>query len=645
MSARIDDGTRRWLLAAWALCLVPLLLQLAPVTALATATVGALTVAMSWRHTLPSVLKLTLIALAVGAVVANYPGIGRDTGCALLAALLAIKPAETATVRDARSLVGFALFAPFSTFLLDAGPASLALGFIAALVSLLVLLRLSDAEAGLDAVHWSPRQALLAIGRLALTGLPLALAAFWLFPRLPGPLWGLPDRTLSKPGLSERMTPGQWLDALNDDTVAMRIRFTGIVPARSEMYWRGAVLWDFDGATWLPAPGLVARRAADLALQPPRWRYIADVEPTDDRLLALLEFPASAPTNTQRSADGTLHTTAPMTALTRWQMDAAPMQSFAADLPLDERQRALALPRGFNPRTVALGQQWRREAGGNDRAIILRALNMVHAGFAYSLTVPPPGRNWIDDFVFEGKVGYCQQFSTAFVVEMRAAGIPARIVTGYAGGYHNPVGDYWVVRNSDAHAWAEAWLPGQGWTRVDPTAAVAPDRIYDTLADRAPGAAGALGRFAALRPVWEVSDNLRRGWNDFVLGFNADTQARMFSALGIQRVTPETLLALFAFAMAIALGWMLWLLARGERVRDPLLRAWHALDRRYARKGLGREPDEPAEAWAQRAGEARPTSRSALLALARRFSGARYAPGTGSAERASLARDLRRHRP
>ncbi len=637
----LDATTRRWLHAATALLLLPLLLQLQASVGIAVGVVALLSMALSTRGRLPGLLKVALALTLAIAVFSVYRGIGRDTGCALLAMMLALKPTETASVRDARSLLGYGLFAPFATYLLDQGPLSLVLGALAVAAALTTLLRLADLDSDVDLSGWSPLESLRAAGKLLLLALPLVLAAFWLFPRLASPLWGLPDRAVSKPGLSESMTPDRWMDALNDDTPAMRARFIGPAPRPQEMYWRAMTLRDFDGRTWTPAPssGVGTPR---LSLAPVRWRYTLDVEPSDQRLLPTLEFTATPPDGTQPGRDASLRATTPLTGLTRWQLQAAPASSFDPVLDARERRANLALP-ARNPRTLALGRQWRSEAGvANDIAIIQRALAMIHQDFAYSLTVPEPGRDWIDDFLFQGRTGYCQQFSSAFVVLMRGAGIPARVVIGYAGGYHNPVGDYWVVRNSDAHAWAEVWLQGRGWTRVDPTAAVAPERVYDTIADRMPGRG--FGGLIDVRPIWNFGDNLRRGWNDFVLGFNAERQATMLKRFGIERLSPSMLIALFAFAAGIALAIATWWLSRGERERDPLLRAWRTLDRRYAKLGLAREPHETARDWLARAQLDRPQSTAELGELINRFNALRYATDDGDGRKA-LIRALRSHRP
>jgi transglutaminase-like putative cysteine protease len=565
----------------------------------------------------------------------------------VLAAMLALKPSETFSLRDGRSLVGFALFAPFAAFLLDQGPASLALALVAVLAALLALQQLAhdEAEVGIPAgmIGW---QASLGVFKLVLLGLPLALAAFWLFPRLPAPLWGLPERVVARPGLSDTMTPGGWLDLMNDDSPAARVQFFGPAPPRQQMYWRGPVLWDFDGRTWRQAKQLLAMPAVPMQPAGAQWEYQVEPEPTEDRQLIALDLPTSVPDGAFIALDYSVLSNQPLNGVTRWRMRSAAPVAAEPDLPDALRLRALDLPRGFNPRTVALGRQWRVDAGADasgtaDAAIANRALEMIRREFVYTLNVPLAGRNEIDDFLFDRKQGYCEHFSSAFVVLMRAAGIPARVVTGYAGGYRNPIGDYWLVLNSDAHAWAEVWLPGRGWVRVDPTAAVAPERVFDTIADRQPGRIGA---FDGLVPMFNASDWLRRGWNDFVLGYDAQRQQRLLNPFGGRRLGSRELILVFTVISGLALAWMAWLIARGERERDPLLRAWHRLGLRYARRGRGREMHEPAEAWAERVGADVPGAGEPLRVLSRRFSDARYAAVKPGVLR-KLLQDLAAHRP
>ena len=642
----LDGPSRGWTLAAAAVCLAPLLLQLAPSTGVAITAVGLVVAALSWRRPLPGWLRF-LLAMAVfgGGLASTGFSVGRDTGCALLAGMLAIKPAETFTLRDGRSLLGFALFAPFATFLLDQGPVALALGVVAITLALAALQRLAELESGEVLPGGRPWRRFTAVWRMIALGLPLALAVFWLFPRLATPLWGVPERALARPGLSGSMSPGEWVDLLTDDTPALRAHFFGRVPDTSQMYWRGPVLWRFDGRTWTPLEWLGGLPPAEVGHGGATWNYEIALEPTDRQWLVALDLPRTTPEGAHLSLDYTLQVPRPLATLTRWRMQSSPPRTFAPDLRPDLRRYALQLPGGFNPRTVALGRQWRREAGNDDAAIVERALRLIRNDFAYTLATPLPGRHFVDEFLFDTRAGYCQHFSSAFVVLMRAAGIPARVVTGYAGGYRNPIGDYWLVRRSDAHAWAEVWLAGRGWVRVDPTAAVAPERVYDTLADRAPGA-GLLGAIGGMTPVFDVGDWLRRGWNDFVLGFDADRQRRMLQPLGLGEASPQRLVLLFGAMAVLALMLTLWLVARDEREHDPVLRAWHRLGRRYARLGLQPEPHEPALAWARRAAAAHPPDAARLNALSQRFTDWQYAAVDRNAHVArDLVRDLRAHRP
>lgn len=638
--APLSPGARYWTLASAALGLLPLLLQLPTVLAAVIAGVALLTALASRQRLLPGALRLLLVLAMLGAIYWQMgPRPGRDTGCALLAAMLALKSSELRSLRDARSLVGFGLFGPFAAFLLDQGPLTMTLAVLAGLVALLALQRLAHLEG-----HAPPaplKRQLRGIGRLVMLGLPLALAGFWLFPRLSEPLWGIPDRAVGKPGLSDTMEPGQWLDLMADDTPALRVQFFGAVPEPQQRYWRGPVLSLFDGKRWEQDRHLIERAPAAVTHASTQWEYQIDYEPTDRRQLVALDLPLQAPAGSDLDANHSLRSHAALNVLTRWRLRSAPAVAYTDALTPYERRLALQLPDGVNPRTAVLARQWRQEAGSNDAAIVQRALEWVRARFVYTLDTPEPGRDGVDEFLFDQQAGFCQHFSSSFVVLMRNAGIPARVVTGFAGGVHNPYGDYWVLRRMDAHAWAEVWLPGRGWVRVDPTAAVAPERIYDTIDDRlAAGDAGAM-----LNSRWlqfgQMGDWLRRGWNDLILSFDANRQQRLLEPFGFERLDPTRLVGIFTVFALAALGWMAWLLARGERERDPLLRAWHRLGRRYARHGLERASAEPASEWARRVDRQRPDP--ALLSLSARFVQARYAGA--DVDLTSLLRDLRRHRP
>ncbi|HEX5757330.1 MAG TPA: transglutaminase domain-containing protein, partial [Arenimonas sp.] len=288
-----------------------------------------------------------------------------------------------------------------------------------------------------------------------------------------------------------------------------------------------------------------------------------------------------------------------------------------------------------------LVQQWRAE-GAEDDEVIRRALAWINRDFSYSLETALLGRHSVDEFLFDVQIGFCEHFSSAFVFLMRAAGIPARVVTGYAGAYRNPIGDFWLVRQSDAHAWTEVWLPERGWVRIDPTAAVAPERVFET-AEQIEG----LGGLGGVRQALDLGDWARWGWNDVLLQFNAVRQRGLLRPFGIEEADTWQLGMAFAIGAGIALALTLWLLLRGQREQlPPEMLAWRRFERRLARAGWPKREDEPALSYGERLAATLPAQADALRALSRRFVDWRYAPSTLDAtQRQALVRDLRAFRP
>ena len=629
-------------MAAAGACLLPLLLQLPASLALALGLVAALAYAVDrpW----PGPLRGMLLAGIGAYLVATFGlNLGRDTGTALLAGLLAVKPGETRGLRDARSLLGFSLFAPFAAFLQDQGPLVMLLSLAAVGLLLVALAMLAEYRPDRPAPVFEAAR-LRVTGMAVLVALPLALAGFWLFPRLSTPLWGMPENALGRGGLDDRMTPDQWIDLFGSDLPAARVRFLGRAPARQDLYWRAQVLWDFDGRSWLRSPGPLGEAAVPQAPAGAVIEYEISLEPTDQRYLLVLDRPLEAPAGARLRADASVVAGTPVSRLVRYTGRSLPGARLQATLDPATWRRATALPPGLNPRTVALGRQWSAESGGRDEAVVRRALEWIGAEFSYSLTVPPTGLHGVDEFLFDSKLGFCQHYSSAFATLMRAAGIPARVVIGYSGGYRNPYADYWVVRRMDAHAWNEVWLEGRGWVRVDPTAAVAPERILDTIEDRQRAEALLPEAFTPLR---DLADWARRGWNDLVLAFDADRQARLFRPLGIDRASAGQLGLAFAIGAGTVGLLTLWFLMRGQPAsRDPLVAAWLAFTKRLRRAGLGKPAWEPPLAYGRRLSEALPAQSDVLESLSRRYTAGRYAPdGLSGDERTRLIAELRAFRP
>jgi transglutaminase-like putative cysteine protease len=585
-------------------------------------------------------IRLPLTALLIALVVAHFGNLfGREPGSMLGCGLLALKLLEAERVRDARVAVGFAAFVLMSALLFAQG-----LLFTLAICAVLVLL-LTNLVALQPAPLESARP-LRAQLRLAATllgaGLPLAAAAFVLTPRLGSPLWGSPGRDmLARTGLDERMAPGSLTDLLIDDSPAFRVDFDAAAPAPAQRYFRAIVLWDFDGTTW--TRGHVRRRPAEpLADAGPPLAYTITLEPTDRRWLPALDLPLAAPPATRLDADRTLVAYDAVAQPRRYRLQSTMRYTLAATLDAAERARALALPAGFDPRAQALAARW-RSAGGGDEAVIRAALDLFHASFTYTLNAPLLGRDSIDEFLFDTQRGFCEHYSSAFVFLMRAAGIPARVVTGYQGGWWSAAGNYLLVRQSDAHAWAEVWLPGRGWRRFDPTAAVSPARIERGAAAANDSASWAQADW--LRGLRNRLDFADRWWTEGVLRFDALRQRSTLTPFGFADANPGDLLLLLscvlAFAMLVATAWAMHGSAR--RDGDALDRAWNRLRRQLVRAGLPMRAQEGPLDLRERVRAAAPSLCRALDPLIEDYIGLRYAVAAPAPERvAAFAVRVRR---
>jgi len=641
----VDSAQRRVLVLAVLGAVLPLLLHLPGTAAAGIAAVAAVAGWSALHQPLPVALRLLLVAVISAAVLVGFGfRLGRDAGSALLLAMLVLKLAELRDPGDARRLAAYALFAPFAAFLQDQGPLTLALGLFASIGTLLAMARLAAAPRPPPPLATGLGE----VGRSLLLALPLALAGFWLFPRLPTPLWGLPENALARSGISGSMTPGDWIDLLADDTPAFRVRFEGPRPPSEQLYWRGPVLTRFDGRRWTENESLARLPPPALPTGPVLARYTMTLEPTERRYVFALESPSAPPAPLAVGFDATLRSPEALRTLAQFTLQAVAVSGYQPELDDALRRAHLALPAGFNPRTRARALAWRSEAA-SDHAYIRRVLAWFNAEHAYSISAPPLGRHTADEFLFDTREGFCEHFSSAFVILMRAAGIPSRVVSGYTGGVENRVGGFWVVRQMDAHAWAEVWLPGEGWRRVDPTAAVAPERIFDTLDDQI-GEGGGFG--AAMRPVFDFGDSLREAWNNFVVAYDAARQAELLRGLGWSGAGAAQVAQAFVIAAGIALGLTLLILLRPARSgRDPLLRAWRRFLQRLAKRGIAKRPDESAAGFLRRIEDTQAGLDATSMTLLRRFIALRYAaaetPATDAANpgHAALTRDLRRHRP
>lgn len=541
---------------------------------------------------LPGLLRFLLVMLLGATVMTSYHfSIGRDAASAGLLAMLAIKPFETHSQRDAKSLLGFSLFAPFAAFLQDQGPLTLGLSVLA------VLLSLASFAALTVNANFSWRTSLKSATSAALIALPLAMVGFWLFPRLSTPLWGLPQNALSGAGLGDRMEPNEWLDKLTDDRIVLRAKFFGPAPKRNQMYWRGPVLTNFDGMAWIRDQGAKVRERPQLSNDANAVRYEVMLEPTSTTDLLVLDLPTTAPENSRLTYEFTAVVREPINSIQRYQASSSLQPRFVE--PLDDLSRlvALRLPNDLNPRTRELAQRWFNE-NPDPIALANRFQSWIQSDFKYTLEAPLLGRDSADDFLFNTKRGFCQHFSSSFAVFMRSAGVPTRVVTGFVGGRYNKFGNYWMLYGKDAHAWNEIWIDGYGWIRVDPTAAVAPENILDTLED-VPGSETFTE--SMLSSTFETSDWLRRSWNELVLGYNASRQKSLLRPIGLDTEDSKQLTLIFMLGAAAALAITLMLLLRQRRENlHEVERAWRVFIKQMRKQRYEKLSHEPADRFAER---------------------------------------------
>jgi transglutaminase-like putative cysteine protease len=587
--------------------------------------------AARWQWPLPGRVVRAVLTLAGSfAVVFAYRRIsGLDAGSALLILMLALKMLETHSTRDRSIVILIAWFVLFTAFLREQSVASVPQLAAGVVVGSLALLQ-SARPSGLLA----PLAALRLTGRLLLQALPLALALFVLFPRLPGPFWALPaPGSGARTGLTDQINPGDISSLARNDEVAFRVRFSGASPVPADLYWRGPVLERFDGRRWRTQPeslrdGLPPLASPVVARPGQRvYDYEITLEPNQQRWLLPLEAPLRWDAPESRLAPTLeLLNRKPVSHRMAWTGRSVSAGSFRDPREPDPVNRQVA--GGANPRAVAFARELRR-ASSSDRDYLRRILRQFREEqFFYTLEPPPLGDQPVDDFLFRTRAGFCEHYASAFALLARAAGLPARVVAGYQGGERNPVADYWIVRQSDAHAWAEVWLDGR-WFRYDPTAAVAPERIESGLEAALPGAATTdlplLGDSAWFERMALSWDAINATWDRWVLAFGPDQQSALLEGLGLEAPSLRDIaLACAVTVSAILLAFTLFGMRTRPARPDRVEEAWQRLCRRLARTGRPRAPHEGPAEYAAAIAAHRPDLGPAVTSLAGQYLRLRY---------------------
>jgi transglutaminase-like putative cysteine protease len=573
---------------------------------------------------LPNRWLLMLITFAgTAGIIFNFHTLfGREAGVTLLMMLAALKLMELRNARDAMVLVYLACFIVITNFFYSQSiPTALYL------LATLIVIVTTWVHLQAQNIALKPRLRIAAV--LLLQALPLTLILFILFPRVQGPLWGLPQDAYASTGLDDRMSPGSLSRLSLSEAVAFRVAYNVQPPRRDQMYWRGPVLWYFDGRTW--TPGIAA------PVFPPKFTdlgqhidYVVTLEPHNKHWLFALDVPDKLSVPATISYDFQVLNKDKVHARMRYSARSNLVYRANLQEAVRQLQRALQLPGQFDPRARQLAAEWR--AGSKDDAEVVRtALAYFNKqGFTYTLEPPPIGPDGIDDFLFTTRQGFCEHYASAFVFLMRAANIPARVVTGYLGGEFNQVGNYYIVRQSDAHAWAEVWLAGQGWVRVDPTGAIAPDRVERGLSAAVSDSA-ALPFMERDPPQWMRDlrfnlDALANQWNQWVLGYDTERQFAFLTRLGMESVTWQKMALDMLGGLGVVIASFALFMLRHLFIRQPdrVQAAWLKLCRKLADAGLPRAAHEGARDYANRVAAARPGLADAIRDLAARYSTLRY---------------------
>ena len=614
---------------------------------------------LSWQgRPLPQRWLLMLaVVVATGATLLTYRTIlGRDAGVTLIVLLLTLKTLELRARRDALVVFFLGFFTLLSNFFFSQSLLT-AVAMLVALMGLLTALVNAHMPVGKPPLLLALRTA----GTMALLGTPIMLALFMFFPRM-APLWGLPSDALTgRSGLSGTMEVGNVAKLALDDSVVMRIRFdtpAQKAPAASQLYFRGPVLSEFDGRQWR-APS--ARHdpwagqwglPANLRVQGEPVRYTVTLEPHQRPWLLVMEAAKEKPTlngfHSLMSPDLQWLSNRPITDVVRYAAESYPQFEHGPTRLTPALQAMTALPPPSNPRTVAWAQQLRADpaiaAGGTPALVAALLAHLKTGGYSYTLEPGLYGQHSADEFWFDRKAGFCEHIASSFVIALRAAGVPARIVTGYQGGDMNNVDGYWTVRQSDAHAWAEVWHEGRGWVRVDPTGAVAPGRVglFQRLAapqgilGAAVGTMISPGMVQQLRAIWEATNN---HWNQWVLNYTQSRQLDLLKALGFSAPSWQDLTRILAGLLGLAalLGasWTLW----ERRQHNPWLRLLQRTRQRLAQAGLHLPDSTPPRTIAAQVQAHFGDSSQPLCAWLLELEQSRYAPPQ---QAAPTLRDLQR---
>jgi transglutaminase-like putative cysteine protease len=582
----------------------------------------------AWRTPPWWVMGLIAVAVTAGARLEFGRLFGREVGVVLLIAMLCLKVLEMRNRRDAIIAIFMGFFLAMTNFLYSQTILMGAYMFVCVLIFVATLIGYNRTASN---ATWKERIRPAAV--ICVQAIPMMLVLFFLFPRLSGPLWRMPGDDSASTGLSDSMTPGDISKLSKSTSVAFRVDFEGAVPDNENLYWRGPVLGLNMGRTWRASLAMPLPDGTPLDMTPQSRpvKYRVTLQPHNKPWLFALDMPVDVPKDAILFADYQMRIRGAVSSLRAY--DVASTLRFRAGSSLSDRvrQENLSLSPGINPRSVAFARQLKQQFP-DAKLLVDHLMRRYSLDFEYTLEPPKLAEHPVDEFLFDTKKGFCEHYAGSFVFVLRAAGIPARVVTGYQGGEVNPITRQLVVRQSEAHAWAEVWFDDLGWVRVDPTFAVSPLRInrgmtealgpldvFDTVA----GYDG-LGLLKRIAFSWDALNNQ---WNQWVVGFNQDRQrSAMASWFNIEEADWRDLakLLLFGAALAGAIAAGFVLIRQLRTRRDPVVEAWDELCAKLVNCGIVRAPHEGPMLLAQRVQEMHLEIAAPVLPLIEAYIALRY---------------------
>lgn len=596
----------------------------------------------------PKWLLLIISILAALGIFLHFGTLfGKTAGSVLLSILLGVKLHESQTRRDYMLLLGLSFFIIVTNFLFSQSIPTVI--FMLAIVIVLVMSMISINQH--SAVIPLQEKFRLA-SKLLFQAMPLMLIMFVLFPRISGPLWKLPEeKPVAISGLSDSMSPGNISQLIMSNAVAFRVEFENQIPAQQLLYWRAIVLWYFDGRTWErgktnanPYPSIYSTA--------PAVEYTITLQPHHKKWLYALDMPSEVPSNIIYTNNFVLRARNNIDSLFQYRLQSVLEYRIEQSLSQWERHAGLRYPYSSNPQSIAFGRKLARRFSRPEDIInhVLRFFNQQN--FHYTLKPPATrGDNPVDQFLFNTRRGFCEHYASSFALLMRAAGIPARVVLGYQGGTLNPLNQVLTVRQSDAHAWNEVWLENRGWVRVDPTAAIAPERIERNLQAALEDTEARpfhlqinSGVLKKLLFYWDAMDNQ---WNQWVVGYNARLQRKLLDNI-LQdgfNMSDIILIMIISFSLTLMLIALYIIKPWQTEKQLPVVAIYNQFCKKLADQGIRRHPWEGPLDFARRAADELPQHKNTIMLISQLYIKLRYGLSPGEKLLTQFKQHTRQFRP